>query len=222
MNEGSDTLQVQQSPFKRVFDVVLSTAVLLPASVAMLLVAVITLLRDGRPVLFSQERAGRRERPFRLFKFRSMSNAVNAGGELLPDAARLTMWGRFLRASSLDELPQLWNVLRGDMSLVGPRPLPVLYLPRYSPRHRRRHLVRPGITGWAQINGRNTLTWEQKFDLDIWYVNNQSLILDLKIMCLTALRLLRPHGISPQGLVTMPEFLGESPDHIGNESRSAE
>lgn len=199
---------------KRSFDVVLSLAILIPGSVAMFLVAVITLLRDGRPLLFSQERAGYRQKAFQLYKFRSMSNAMDARGQLLSDAARLTAWGRFLRASSLDELPQLWNVLRGDMSLVGPRPLPVTYLPRYSEYQQRRHLVRPGITGWAQVKGRNTLSWDQKFDLDVWYVEHQSLALDLKIIILTAFRLLRPTGISAKGEATMPEFLGtEAQDH---------
>jgi lipopolysaccharide/colanic/teichoic acid biosynthesis glycosyltransferase len=138
-----------------------------------------------------------------------MSNAVDASGELLPDAARLTGWGRFLRASSLDELPQLWNVLRGDMSLVGPRPLPVRYLPRYSVQQRRRHLVRPGITGWAQVHGRNALTWEQKFDLDVWYVDHRSLGLDLKILYMTALKVIHRDGISQDGHATMPEFRGD-------------
>ena len=196
---------------KRILDVALCILLLVPASVLMLLVAIATLLRDGRPVLFSQERIGWLDRPFRLYKFRSMSNAVDAGGELLPDAARLTLWGRFLRASSLDELPQLWNVLRGDMSLVGPRPLPVRYLPRYSAQQRRRHLVRPGITGWAQVQGRNALTWDRKLDLDIWYVDYRSLGLDVKILWMTALKVIRRDGISQDGHATMPEFWGERP-----------
>lgn len=203
------TSTVRQSWVKRIVDIFASALLLLPASPLMLLVAVITLMRDGRPILFSQERAGYWERPFRLYKVRSMSNASD-DGKLLPDALRLTRWGKFLRASSLDELPQLWNVLRGDMSLVGPRPLPLLYLPRYSAIQRRRHLVRPGITGWAQVNGRNALTWEQKFDLDVYYVDHQSLALDFKILALTALRLIRPRGISAQGAATMPEFMGSS------------
>ena len=194
---------------KRILDVALCILLLAPASVLMLLVAIATLLRDGRPVLFSQERIGWLDRPFRLYKFRSMSNAVDAGGELLPDSARLTLWGRFLRASSLDELPQLWNVLRGDMSLVGPRPLPVKYLPRYSAEQRRRHLVRPGITGWAQVQGRNSLTWEQKFSLDLWYVEHRSVGLDLKILWMTALKVIRRDGISQGGHASMPEFMGD-------------
>jgi sugar transferase EpsL len=194
---------------KRIFDLIVSGILLVPASVLMLLVAAIAILRDGHPVWLSQERIGRFERPFKLHKVRSMSNAVDASGELLPDEARLTPWGRFLRASSLDELPQLWNVLRGDMSLVGPRPLPVRYLPRYSDEQRRRHLVRPGITGWAQVRGRNALTWEEKFALDVWYVDHQSLGLDLKILWMTAIKVIRRDGISQDGHATMPEFTGE-------------
>lgn len=201
---------VRVSPLKRTFDVVLSLLLLLPASVAMLTLAAIILLCDGPPVLFSQQRAGYRDRPFRLYKLRSMSNAVNARGQLLPDGDRLTGWGRLLRASSLDELPQLWNVLVGDMSLVGPRPLPLLYLPRYSPRQRRRHLVRPGITGWAQVCGRNTLTWEQRFELDVWYIDHWSLSLDLKIIGMTMLKVFRRDGVSAEGHATMPEFTGHS------------
>lgn len=183
----------------------LGLIVMLPVFIG---VALAILVADGRPILFTQQRAGYRERPFRLYKFRSMSNATGPDGKLLPDALRLPGWGKFLRASSLDELPQLWNVLRGDMSLVGPRPLPVAYLPRYSARQRARHKVRPGITGWAQVKGRNALSWDQKFELDIWYVENQSLVLDIKILWLTALRLVRPTGISAVGEATMTEFLG--------------
>jgi sugar transferase EpsL len=195
---------------KRALDIALSLLLLLPASFLMLLVAVVTLLRDGRPVLFSQDRIGLGDRPFKLYKFRSMSNTVDAHGELLPDGARLTGWGRFLRTSSLDELPQLWNVLRGNMSLVGPRPLPVKYLPRYSPQQRRRHLVRPAITGWAQVHGRNALTWDQKFDFDVWYVDHPGLGLDLKILYMTALKVIRRDGISQDGHATMSEFLGDN------------
>lgn len=204
----TDHIKAPVSRTKRIIDIVLSTLLLIPSSTLMLLVAIVSLMRDGRPLFFSQERAGYQEKRFRLYKFRSMSIAVDSRGQPLPDGARLTEWGRFLRASSLDELPQLWNVLRGDMSLVGPRPLPTIYLPRYSPLQRTRHLVRPGITGWAQVNGRNGLSWEQKFDLDVWYVENWSLLLDLKILCLTVLRVIRPRGISAQGDATMPEFMG--------------
>jgi len=193
---------------KRLLDVCLAIFAFIPASLAMAMAALAILFRDGRPIFFTQQRAGYRERPFRLYKFRSMSNAIGPDGKLLPDALRLPAWGKFLRTSSLDELPQLWNVLRGDMSLVGPRPLPVAYLPRYSERQRARHKVRPGITGWAQVKGRNALSWEQKFELDIWYVEHQSLMLDIRILWLTTLRLIRPAGISAAGEATMPEFLG--------------
>ncbi len=210
MNDSfEDSARASAGP-KRALDLLLAAIVLLLACPLILITAIATFVREGRPILFSQMRAGYRDRPFRLFKFRTMSNARDAKGKLLPDQERLTRWGRFLRASSIDELPQLWNVLRGDMSLVGPRPLPILYLPRYSPVQRRRHLVRPGITGWAQVNGRNALTWEQKFDLDIYYVDHQSLALDFKILALTSLRLIRPRGISAQGAATMPEFMGSS------------
>jgi lipopolysaccharide/colanic/teichoic acid biosynthesis glycosyltransferase len=194
---------------KRILDLTISGILLVPASLLLLLAAAITILRDGHPVAFPQERAGRFDRPFKLYKLRSMSNAVDAQGELLPDEDRLTRWGRFLRVSSIDELPQLWNVIRGDMSLVGPRPLPVRYLSRYSPEQRRRHLVRPGITGWAQVQGRNALTWDEKFALDLWYVDHRSMILDLKILCITAFKVIRRDGISQDGHATMPEFTGK-------------
>lgn len=194
---------------KRILDIVFCLILLLPALVLMLVVAAITIIRDGRPIWLSQERVGQFERPFQLYKVRSMSNAMDANGELLPDEARITPWGRFLRATSLDELPQLWNVLRGDMSLVGPRPLPVRYLPRYSGEQRRRHLVRPGITGWAQVRGRNALTWDQKFAFDVWYVDHRDMALDLKILWMTALKVIRREGISQDGHATMPEFTGE-------------
>jgi lipopolysaccharide/colanic/teichoic acid biosynthesis glycosyltransferase len=196
---------------KRILDVALSLTLLPFAVVLSLLTAIAILLLDGRPVLFSQERIGQFDRLFRFYKFRSMSNAVDARGELLPDAVRLTRWGRFLRASSLDELPQLWNVLCGDMSLVGPRPLPVKYLPRYSAFQRRRHEVPPGITGWVQVNGRNALTWQRKFQLDVWYVDHRSFWLDLKILWMTVLKVVRRDGISQEGHATMPEFEGERP-----------
>lgn len=160
----------------------------------------------GGPVLFRQIRPGRYARPFTLLKFRTMSERRDANGDLLPDADRLTRVGRLLRASSLDELPQLWNVLRGDISLVGPRPLLMEYLPRYSPEQARRHEVMSGITGWAQINGRNELTWEEKFALDTWYVDNWSLNLDLRILLLTFKYSLRRKGIFSSGHVTMPQF----------------
>lgn len=164
----------------------------------------------GRPILFKQLRSGLHGRPFYLYKFRTMTDARNAGGQLLPDEQRLTRLGRWLRATSLDELPELWNVLKGDMSLVGPRPLLMEYLERYTPEQARRHEVKPGITGWAQVNGRNALSWEEKFRLDVWYVDNWSLWLDLKILFMTVLKVLRREGISAEGYATMPEFMGSA------------
>ena len=167
-------------------------------------------LRMGRPVLFRQSRAGRGGQPFRLYKFRTMADARDSAGALLPDSERLTRLGRFLRRTSLDELPQLWNVLKGEMSLVGPRPLHARYVARYTPEQRRRLEVRPGLTGWAQIHGRNELTWEQKFELDVWYVENRSLPLDLRILAATLRKVLGGDriGISQAGHATMPEYLG--------------
>jgi len=162
----------------------------------------------GGPVLFHQVRPGLRGRPFRMIKFRTMRDAVGLDGQPLPDAERLTPFGRFLRSTSLDELPELWNVLKGDMSLVGPRPLLMEYLPLYTPEQARRHEVRPGITGWAQVNGRNALGWEDKFRLDVWYVDNQSLWLDLKILYLTVKKVLVRDGISAEGEATMSKFTG--------------
>lgn len=170
----------------------------------MALVACAVRVKLGSPVFFVQERAGRGGRPFRLFKFRSMRTGPGT------DAERLTPFGRFLRASSLDELPELLLVLRGTLSLVGPRPLPTAYLPRYSPEQARRHEVRPGITGWAQVNGRNRLSWEEKFRLDVWYVDHRSLVLDLRILVLTLTAVFRPSGISAAGEATMGEFNGKA------------
>ena len=162
----------------------------------------------GRPVLFSHERIGLDGKPFQFYKFRTMTNACDERGCLLPYRARMTSLGGRLRRFSLDELPQLWNVLKGDMSLLGPRPLLPQYLPRYTPFQRRRHEMKPGITGWAQVNGRNGLTWEQKFELDVWYVDHWSFWLDLKILWLTLLKVVCGEGISQQGHSTMPEFMG--------------
>jgi sugar transferase EpsL len=163
----------------------------------------------GSPVLFLQLRPGKLGRPFELLKFRTMNDARDSQGRLLPDGERLTRLGRFLRACSLDELPQLWNVLRGQMSLVGPRPLLMQYLPRYTPEQLRRHDVSPGITGWAQVNGRNALSWEEKFAMDTWYVDHWSLLLDARILALTLRRVLLRQGISSQNHATMPEFAGD-------------
>ena len=165
----------------------------------------------GSPVLFRQIRPGLNGKPFEMIKFRTMRDALDAQGNPLPDAERMTPFGQFLRASSLDELPELWNVFKGDMSLVGPRPLLMEYLPLYSPEQARRHAVRPGVTGWAQINGRNALSWEDKFRLDVWYVDNQSLWLDIRIMLLTIKRVLLKDGINAEGEATMSKFTGNKP-----------
>ena len=178
-----------------------------------LLLALAVRLRLGTPVLFLQRRPGRQGRLFRLVKFRTMTDARGADGQLLPDAERLTAFGRWLRATSLDELPELWNVLTGEMSLVGPRPLREEYLPLYTPEQARRHEVRPGITGWAQVNGRNAISWEEKFALDTWYVDHQSLWLDLRILGRTAGQVFRRHGIGHGGEETMPWFTGSAGGH---------
>ncbi len=193
---------------KRIFDVatVLATAPIVVPLAA--LTAVLVRVSIGAPVLFIQARPGLNGAPFDLIKFRTMTNAVGADGAPLPDAERLTPFGRFLRSTSLDELPELWNVLRGDMSLVGPRPLLMEYLPLYSPEQARRHEVRPGITGWAQVNGRNALTWEDKFRYDVWYVDNQSLALDLRILFRTVLAVLSRKGITAEGEATVGRFTG--------------
>jgi lipopolysaccharide/colanic/teichoic acid biosynthesis glycosyltransferase len=193
---------------KRIFDVLGSLSALLALSVPMLLLAIIVRFTHGRPVLFRQVRPGRFGRPFEMIKFRTMTDEIDERGILKTDAERLTAFGRWLRATSLDELPELWNVLRGEMSLVGPRPLLMSYLPLYSPVQARRHEVRPGITGWAQINGRNSLSWERKFELDVWYVDNHSFWLDLKILLLTVRAVFARQGISAKGEATMPRFTG--------------
>lgn len=195
---------------KRIFDL-LVVVVAAPFWVPLLCaLALAVRSRLGSPVLFRQARPGRNEEIFQLLKFRTMTDARDATGELLPDAVRLTPFGRWLRGTSLDELPELWNVLKGEMSLVGPRPLLVRYLERYSPEQRRRHSVPPGLTGWAQINGRNAIGWEQKFALDIWYVDHRSLALDSRILFLTFWRVITRQGISAAGEATMPEFRSES------------
>ena len=193
---------------KRLFDLLLSLGGLLVLALPLLLLWVLVRRKLGSPVLFRQVRPGLQGRPFMMVKFRTMTDERGAEGELLPDARRLTSFGRFLRATSLDELPELWNVLRGEMSLVGPRPLLMEYLPLYSPEQARRHEVRPGITGWAQVNGRNSLSWEERFKLDIWYVDHRSLWLDLRILWLTVRKVIVREGISAQGEATMPKFTG--------------
>ena len=198
------------SCMKRGFDMGTSFLVLLLASPLLVLLAVLIKLNMGSPVLFRQKRPGLHAVPFEMIKFRTMRNAGDAEGKLLDDAQRLTSLGQFLRASSLDELPELWNVLKGDMSLVGPRPLLMEYLPLYSARQARRHEVRPGITGWAQVNGRNALSWAEKFDHDVWYVENQSFMVDLKILWLTVAAVFGRKGISSDGHATMPPFRGSA------------
>jgi sugar transferase EpsL len=199
---------------KRAIDLLVSALGLTLGSPVLAAIAAASRLWLGRPVLHRAERAGRDERPFTLYKFRSMTDERGPDGRLLPDGDRLTTYGRTLRSLSLDELPQLWNVLRGDMSLVGPRPLPTEYLPRYTPEERRRHAVQPGITGWAQVNGRNDLPWDERLALDVWYVDHQSLGLDVRILARTVLRVLRREGISGDGSATMaplrPELAAET------------
>jgi lipopolysaccharide/colanic/teichoic acid biosynthesis glycosyltransferase len=191
---------------KRSFDVLAAAAGLLVLSPLLLLVAVAVAATSGRPVLFRQVRPGWHGKPFTLLKFRTMREADDGDRRPAPDAERLTRLGRFLRASSIDELPELWNVLRGDMSLVGPRPLLMEYLPLYSAEQRRRHEVRPGITGWAQVNGRNAITWEEKFAYDVWYVEHRSFLLDLRILLRTVARVVRREGISQEGHATALPF----------------
>jgi sugar transferase EpsL len=193
---------------KRLFDLLVTAAALVALAPLLGVLALLVRFRLGSPVLFRQERPGLGGRLFTLRKFRTMTDARDAGGRLLADAERLTPFGRFLRATSLDELPELVNVLKGEMSLVGPRPLLKQYLERYSPEQMRRHEARPGITGWAQVNGRNALTWEKKFELDVWYVEHQSLRLDLKILALTAWKIVRREGINEPGQATAQEFMG--------------
>jgi sugar transferase EpsL len=193
---------------KRAIDVVLASCSLVILGPVFFLLILFVRLFVGSPVFFLQRRPGLYGTPFLLIKFRTMTDTRNAQGYLLPDAERLTSLGRFLRSTSLDELPELWNVLKGDMSLVGPRPLLMQYLARYTPAQIRRHDVKPGITGWAQVNGRNALTWEEKFALDIWYVDNHSLWLDVKILILTIWKTLRRDGINQPGQPTAQEFMG--------------
>lgn len=193
---------------KRTFDFVASALLLIFLLTVLALIAIVIRFKLGSPIFFRQVRPGKGGNPFQMIKFRTMREAVDAAGNPLPDAERMTPFGSFLRSSSLDELPELWNVLKGDMSLVGPRPLLMEYLPLYSHEQYRRHEVRPGLTGWAQINGRNTLSWEDKFKLDIWYVDNCSIWLDLKILYLTVKKVLIRDGIAAEGEATMSKFTG--------------
>ncbi len=195
---------------KRVLDVVGASAALVVLSPLLAVVALLVRVRMGTPVLFRQQRPGRGGRPFEMTKFRTMTDRRGADGELLPDAERLTSLGKWLRRTSVDELPELLNVVHGDMSLVGPRPLLVEYLPLYSPEQSRRHEVRPGITGWAQVNGRNAVTWDEKFALDVWYVDHRSTRLDLEILAKTVTQVFSGHGVSAPGHATMEPFRGSS------------
>jgi lipopolysaccharide/colanic/teichoic acid biosynthesis glycosyltransferase len=196
---------------KRALDILAALAGLVILSPLLLATAIAVRALLGRPILFRQLRPGLHGRPFELVKFRTMLDDPRLGTGVASDAQRLTRFGRLLRASSLDELPQLWNVLRGEMSLVGPRPLLMSYMERYSPEQARRHEVKPGLTGWAQVNGRNAVSWDERFALDLWYVDHRSFLLDLRILAMTGLRLVRPRGISAAGQATMPEFTGSAP-----------
>ncbi len=193
---------------KRIFDITVSAAGLILLSPLLLILMILVRINLGTPVFFRQERPGLHGKIFRLYKFRSMKDARDSRGNLLPDAERLGKFGRLLRASSLDELPELFNVLKGDMSLVGPRPLLVKYLPLYNAEQARRHEVLPGITGWAQVNGRNALRWDEKFRLDVWYVDHQTPLLDLKILLMTVKKVFIHEGISAENQATMEEFKG--------------
>ncbi|MDR3689676.1 MAG: sugar transferase [Fimbriimonas sp.] len=198
---------------KRCLDIVLASTALIVLSPLLLVLWLIGHVAIGRPVLFRQTRPGRDDVLFDLIKFRSMNNRRGQDGELLPDRVRMTAYGRFLRATSLDELPELWNVLRGDMSLVGPRPLLERYLSRYTPEQRRRHQVLPGLTGWAQVHGRNMASWADRFSYDIWYIDHVSLGLDLRIIAMTIVYVIRRVGIHSAESETVPEFMGEAQPH---------
>lgn len=205
---GKGLSNVYRHFVKPFLDFVTALSLLCLLSAVLLIIAALVRLRLGPPILFRQRRPGRHGQPFTLYKFRTMTDARESQGNLLPDPQRLTPFGKFLRSTSLDELPELINVLKGDMSLVGPRPLLMHYLPLYSAEQMRRHEVRPGITGWAQVNGRNALTWQQKFEHDVWYVDNLSFGLDMKILALTLWKTLRREGISQEGHITSDQFMG--------------
>ena len=196
---------------KRLMDIFGAGFGIILLSPILIIVAIRIRSEMGSPVLFRQTRPGRHGKPFQMIKFRTMRDEIGTDGRPLPDADRLTKLGRFLRSSSIDELPELWNVLKGEMSLVGPRPLLMEYLPLYSPEQARRHEVRPGVTGWAQVNGRNAISWDEKFALDVWYVDNRSLRLDMKIIWLTIRKVIKRDGISAAGEATMSKFTGNKP-----------
>lgn len=200
---------------KRLMDIVLSGGALIVLSPVLLGTAILVRTKLGSPVIFCQERPGKDEKIFKLYKFRSMTDQRDENDNLLPDEARLTKLGKLLRSTSLDELPELWNILRGDMSIVGPRPLLVKYLPLYNEEQQHRHNVRPGLTGWAQVNGRNAISWEEKFKLDVWYVENLSFATDVKIIFLTVKKVFCREGISSETSATMEEFTGTKEcDHV--------
>ena len=196
------------NPIKRLFDLAVAVSSVIILSPFLVLVGFLVRLKIGSPVLFRQERPGLHGRPFTIYKFRTMTDQRDEAGNLLPDGNRLTRLGRFLRKTSMDELPELFNVIKGDMSIVGPRPLLMQYLDRYTPEQARRHEVKPGITGWAQVNGRNAISWEDKFKLDVWYVDNLTLWLDVRIILMTVSKVLKSEGISQAGHATAQEFLG--------------
>ena len=193
---------------KRILDVCCALAAMLVFCWLYAIVAILVRVKLGSPVIFCQERPGKDEKIFRLYKFRSMTDERDENGDLLPDEVRLTKFGRLLRSTSLDELPEAWNILKGDMSVIGPRPLLVRYLPRYNAHQARRHEIKPGLSGWAQVHGRNTVTWEERFDLDVWYVDNMSVWLDVKIVVMSVLKALKQEGISSETDATMEEFMG--------------
>ena len=198
---------------KRTLDILISMIALIILSPVLIITVYLVRKNLGSPVFFKQIRPGIKAQPFEMIKFRTMRDVSDSTGKQLPDSARITPFGNMLRSSSLDELPELWNVLKGDMSLVGPRPLLMEYLPLYNQEQYRRHEMRPGITGWAQVNGRNAISWEDKFKLDVWYVDNQSLLLDLKILLLTIKKVFVKEGISATGEVTMSKFTGSKKEH---------
>lgn len=201
---------------KRFFDIVSSLFAIIILAIPMMILAILIRVKLGGPVLFKQERPGKDGKIFTLVKFRTMTNQCDENGELLPDEVRLTKFGIFLRSTSLDELPELFNILKGDMSVIGPRPLLVQYLPRYNEHQAQRHLVRPGLTGWAQVNGRNAISWEQKFDYDVEYVENINLFLDIKIIFMTVINVIKKDGISSETSATMEEFMGTEEKEIIN------
>lgn len=200
---------------KRIFDLVISLTSVFILSIFFIMIALLVRVKLGAPILFKQKRPGLNGRPFYLYKFRTMTDKRDSTGRLLPDFERLTSFGRFLRKYSLDELPQLFNVMKGDLSLVGPRPLLMEYLPLYTNEQAKRHLVKPGITGWAQINGRNAISWEEKFKLDVWYVENQTFLLDVKILILTFWKVIKSEGVNQSTNITMESFKGSKNDLSG-------